>query len=233
MLLTLDTKQVEGLNFQALNKLEPIKKAKDREWFAQRRGKFTASEFHRLMAYPDKSDFPKGAETYVLEKITEELTEVDNVELNTPAMQWGLDHEEDAVLRFIQETGFEVHKYGEKQEFISYKDYAGGTPDGLIYDSMGIEIKCPNSDTHLKYSLIHTQAEFKKICKAYYWQIQGCMLITGRKRWYFVSYDPRFLHAENQIKILLIDYDIADVEDLKRRLEQANALKKEIIQGLF
>ncbi len=227
--LQLEQTDIESLDFQALKTLEPQNKAKDEAWFKARKGKFTASEFYKLMAYPDKSDFPKGAESYVIQKLVEQLTEVENIKINTPAVQWGLDHETEAVERFIKETGLAVYDYGEEQKFIEYENYAGGTPDGLIGETMGIEIKCPNSVTHLKYSLISTQEEFKKVCKEYYWQIQGYMLITERKRWYFVSYDPRFHKTEHQIKILTINRDIEDIENLKRRLIEAYNLSNNLI----
>jgi hypothetical protein len=56
----------------------------------------------------------------------------------------------------------------------------------LIGDDEGIEIKCPNSATHLETLLA------KAMPSQHMAQVQGSLWITGRKRWHFVSFDPRF-----------------------------------------
>lgn len=61
---------------------------------------------------------------------------------------------------------------------------AGCSPDGLIGADGGIEIKCPKAATHIEY-LLRYEPPTK-----YVPQIQGCMYVTGRQYWYFVSYHP-------------------------------------------
>ena len=123
-------------------------------------------------------------------------------------------------------------KKGEEQEFIQISDYVGCTPDGLIGENKGIETKCPDSKTHY-FNLLNLKAEsIKEIYPEYYWQIQGSLYITGRKSWYFVSYDPRFKNPEKRILILEIKRNEEDITDLKRKLFDAVAEVKKGVQFL-
>ena len=66
--------------------------------------------------------------------------------------------------------------------------YVGCSPDGLISKDGGIEIKCPSDYTYLglisKKDLV--------VNSNYEWQIQMCLLITGRKWWDYVVYNPNY-----------------------------------------
>ena len=65
---------------------------------------------------------------------------------------------------------------------------AGASPDGLIGDDGLLEIKCPNPATHIDY----LRLPVGECPKAYFWQVQGQMLATGRAWCDFVSYHPEF-----------------------------------------
>ncbi len=58
----------------------------------------------------------------------------------------------------------------------------GCSPDGLIGDDSGIEIKCPELPQHIRYHLGGT------LPKDYVAQVQGAMYVTGRPTWRFMSY---------------------------------------------
>ncbi|CAA0196492.1 YqaJ recombinase family protein [Tenacibaculum maritimum] len=214
-------KEAKGLDFESLSALKSESQEKHIAWFESRRGKFTASEFHRLMGYEDKQDFPKGADTYVLEKVLEILTIRDEDTYSNANMDWGNLNEKEAVERFMEEFELEVEKYGEEQEFIQLGNNIGCTPDGLISSIKGVEVKCPKSMTQLSRLKIKDQEQFKKECKNYYWQIQGSMYITGRASWYFVSYDPRFKSKYHQLKVIEINRNDEDIKKLKSRLQEA------------
>jgi len=220
---------VEGLDFQSLNTLKSQSQERIEEWLESRRGKFTASEFHRLMGYEDKPEFPKGAETYVLEKVIEILTVKDDENWTNEAMNWGKLNEKEAVEQFMEVTNLEVKYYGENQEFKQLGEHVGCTPDGLISTGAGIETKCPNSKTHFGYLRLN-ESNFKKECTDYYWQIQGSMYVTGRKQWYFVSYDPRYIDKPKQLKILTIHRNDEDIEKLKSRLQTAISRKIQLLK---
>jgi predicted phage-related endonuclease len=64
-------------------------------------------------------------------------------------------------------------------------DQAGASPDGLVGDDGLVEIKCPNTATHLETLL------GQAVPAKYADQMQFQMACTGRKWCDFVSYDPR------------------------------------------
>ncbi|MDB0602132.1 YqaJ viral recombinase family protein [Tenacibaculum maritimum] len=214
-------KDAKGLDFESLSNLKSESQEKINAWLESRRGKFTASEFHRLMGYEDKDTFPKGAETYAIDKAIEILTVRDEESYTNASMDWGNLNEKDAVEKFMEDIGLEVYNYGENQEFQTLGDNIGCTPDGLISTDGGIETKCPNSKTHFSYLKLKNQDQFKKECKNYYWQIQGSMYVTNRKYWYFISYDPRYKDDNKQLKVLKISRNDEDIQKLKGRLIQA------------
>lgn len=208
---------------------------REQEWLLKRRGKFTASEFSRLMTYEAKGAFlPDGAKTYAEEKAIELLTipDVDNdVRFMNDAMQWGKDTEVEAVEMFMLTHGLTVEKYGDRQEFIELGEI-GCTPDGLIGENSGIETKCPNSKTHAGYLALKNVDDFKKACANYYWQVMGTMAITGRENWYFVSYDPRFKDDGLRLKVLLIERNEADIEHLLKRLDYAIEHRDDFVDSI-
>jgi hypothetical protein len=204
----------------ALNSLKADKKKE--EWLEKKRGKFSSSEADRLMTYENKIDtFPKGADTYVLEKVIETLTHRTEDNYTNAAMQRGNDTEKIAMERFMEVVGIEVYNYGDNQEFLTLGNNFGCTPDGLIGEDGGAETKCPNSKTHFNYLKIKTQEQFKKECNKYYWQIQTSMYVTGRKYWYFISFDDRFKDESKRLHYLKITRHQEDIDKFKIRLTEA------------
>jgi len=216
----------------AMQKATPIKTRDEikSEWLQQRLGKFTASEFHRLMAYPNKAEMPTGGITYVMEKVAESLIDPSDSEgFTSYDMQWGIDHEAEAVQAFMDKTGLVVDKHGLAQELITMGEHVGCTPDGLINSTHGLELKCPKSVTHIYYWAIKNSDDLKKHCPNYYWQAQGSMMIASREEWYFASFDPRFINPAHRLHIAKIAINIEDVVLLSNRLKMAIALKKHLI----
>lgn len=212
----------------------PIKTQEDREreWLMQRWGRFTASECHKLMAYPDKDELPKGAMTYVMKVVAEAMTEFRIDTFISAAMEWGILHEPEAVDAFQERTSLDVSKCKDAQEFID-RGHVGGTPDGIILSEFsGVEIKCPNSATHIGYLQIRTGQDLKAEAPEYYWQVQCLMMLTASQHWYFVSYDPRFKADKHRLHIARIEAEQRDIARLKTRLALADAYKQRIIEGL-
>jgi hypothetical protein len=214
----------------ALSSLEANKKKE--EWLEEKRGKFSSSDSDRLVGYLDNPDkFPKGAETYVLEKVIETLTHKTEDGYKNAAMMRGNENEEAAMKRFIEETGIEVYNFGNDQEFITLGDNFGCTPDGLIGNDGGAETKCPDSKTHFNYLKIKTVEEFKKACKKYYWQIQTSMYATGRQYWYFISFDDRFKDKSKQLHYIKIPRCQEDIDKFKIRLTEAIKRKNQLLKA--
>jgi len=223
-----------GVDLAGFKKSAPLKTAEDirRDWLLERIGKFTASEFYKLVTYPKKSELPAGAITYCTEKAAETLTEFLDDRFVSAEMQWGIDHELEAIAAFKKKTGFKILNTGTNQKFLTLGDSIGGTPDGVINKVSGIEVKCPNSTTHLKYLGIKNTEHLKKICANYYWQVQGMMYITGCSHWYFISYDPRYKLKEHQLHILKIEKHQTDQEFLIERLGLAINYRNDLLREL-
>jgi hypothetical protein len=203
------------------------------EWQSARLGKFTASEIHKLMG--ERGGIKTAtAQSYILEKVAEQMTGRTISSVGSVATDWGHEHEPDA--REYYEIAFKCEV--EKQDPIPawFTDHAGCTPDGIVtpinHMSKGVEIKCPyNSANHLKHMQIKDNMSFKAIAKEYYWQVQMCMLITKLSKWDFVSYDPRFT-GKLRMYVCEIKQHVQDMERLRETILQAVEMKLEIINKL-
>lgn len=167
------------------------------------------SQFHRMMTSGRGKDelFGKTAVSYA-EEIVQRMLGVHDDFMNA-AMQWGIDHEPEAIERYTLETFLDVKEKGRithsEYEFIS------GEPDGLIDGEPGIiEVKCPNSNNHFKNLLNAEQIT------QYRWQIQGYLWLTERDWCDFVSYDPRY-PVKHQISINRVVRDDDMIQQLTER----------------
>jgi putative phage-type endonuclease len=191
------------------------------EWFAVRRGKFTASDFDALMPAKSKPlDSWTDAQMKVVYRVAADrmTNPVPDASRVSASMQWGIETEDEARAAYEMETGQEVQQVG----FIELDEWIGCSPDGLIGETEGLEIKCPNSETHMRY-----MAE-GSISEDYWFQIQGSLWITQREIWHTVSFDPRF-KEEYQLHICNCARYEQDIERLKTRLEYAIAKAQHIL----
>ena len=85
---------------------------------------------------------------------------------------------------------------------------SGASPDSLIDDDGVLEIKCPNTETHISY--LKSGVIPDEYVSQMLWQI-AC---TGRKWGDFVSFDPR-LNFENQLLIIRIIPSPANITDME------------------
>lgn len=201
------------------------------EWFNDRLFHFTSSELYKLMTKPkSKQDQEAGkpsktAEEYIFEKLAEDLTGRYNDSLDTKAMKWGETYEPEARIAYESASGNKVDLCG----FIEWSRMFGGSPDGLVGEDGIIEIKCPfNSSNHVRYLLLENQYELNGLKPEYYAQIQGNLLVTGRKWCDFISYDPRCVRAEFGLKILRVNRDEEFIKRIKEALDRAEAIKEQI-----
>jgi putative phage-type endonuclease len=158
-------------------------------WLDTRKGKFTASEIHKVMG--KGNPLSKTAETFVYEKCAELLTG-ESKPIYSPAIDWGKNYESHAF-HYFSLINFDEFTYygGETYVFIPYGDHSGYSPDGLSKDAI-LEIKCPyNSAIHLKNFTIYDADSLKALHPEYYWQMQLGMIAADLDKGYFVSYDPR------------------------------------------
>ena len=160
---------------------------------------------------------------------------IDQVSVNTKAMQWGADMEEQAKSCFCQlqqNEGIEIADVSScKHDTIPY---FAASPDGAIYGRDGedlkiIEVKCPNINTYMKYrTLIHDAASLKEVEPKYYWQMMAEMSCTGAKGGIFIVYCPWLSKPIHWAEIDRVEDDIKLMED---RVILANDFINEIINN--
>jgi len=153
------------------------------EWHAARAGKITASRFVDVIARTSAGKPKAERARYMRELVFERLAMQPKHEVSSKSLHWGTEVEDFARQAYELRTGnivtlspFLVHpRY----------DFIGASPDGLIDEDGGLEMKCPHSeDVHVLTWLEGMPADHMP-------QVQGCMAVTGRKWWDFTSYDPR------------------------------------------
>lgn len=211
--------------------MEEVMEQRTDMWDEARRGKFTASECHRLTTETNDPDeaVSKGAMTYIVECALEEFTGEPGPSYDGEATTWGIENEPLARHWYEKATGSTVKEVG----FIEYDlfpGHAGGSPDGLVDDDGCIEIKCPkNQVIHILYMLF--AGKLKKKYKAHYWQCQMNMAVTGRKWCDFISFDPR-LNSSLGLIIVRIDRNEEDIAFLNEQLRIAIELKIKLVKQL-
>lgn len=155
---------------------------KTEEWFAARLGKATASNFSKVLA-TIKSGEASERRNYRVKLALERITGKQEEVFVNDAMRQGTEREPLARIAYEAHTGHMVEEVG----FCLHDTLeCGASPDGLIDADGGLEIKCPTPGKHFDY--LRQKAEPPE----YTAQIQGCMWITGRQWWDFVSYSPEF-----------------------------------------
>ena len=175
------------------------------EWFAQRLGKVTASRVADVIA-KTKTGASASRDNYATQLILERLTNKQAEFYSNSAMQWGTETEPMARQAYELKRGVFVDEVG----FIDHPtiEMSGASPDGLVGKNGLVEIKCPESKTHMEY-LLNRKAPAKYIPQMM-WQ----MACTGREWCDFVSFDPRF--PENlQILVVKVEYDPTYVKMLE------------------
>lgn len=205
------------------------------EWFNDRLFHFTSSELYKLLTKPkSKQDQEAGkpsktAEEYIFEKLAEDLTGRYDDSLDTKALRWGETYEADARLAYETVTGNSVDLCG----FIEWSKIFGGSPDGLVGEDGIIEIKCPfNTSNHVRYLLLESQYELNELKPEYYAQIQGNLLVTGRKWCDFISYDPRCIRPELALKILRANRDENFIKKAVEAIRNAERIKQLISEKI-
>ncbi len=156
------------------------------EWTQARLGVVTASEVDALVTPLWKVRAGEGVETYLYRKLSEKLLGWSPADLSgggTWAMDQGNVVETIARPWYAFEYNCDIQTPG---FIVSDDGKIGCSPDGLVGDDCGLEIKAPQPPTHLKYLIAN------EVPKDYLPQIHFSMLVTGRPRWMFVSYSRQF-----------------------------------------
>ena len=178
------------------------------EWFTARLGKVTASRVADVIA-TTKSGYSASRDNYMAQLICERLTNQQAESFTNAAMQWGTDNEPLARAAYEAKTDCLVDEVG----FIVHPTIklSGASPDGLVGLFGMLEIKCPNTATHLD-TLISQNVPTKYIT-----QMQWQMLCSQRQWCDFVSFDPR-CPDWLQIFVKRVEFDKEYGETLEREV---------------
>ena len=181
-------------------------------WFEARLGRVTASRVADVIA-KTKSGYSASRDNYMAQLICERLTGQQGESFTNAAMTWGTETEPLARSAFeayadvmVEEVGFVPHP--------RIRD-SGASPDGLVGAEGMLEIKCPNTATHIDTLLTQT------VPGKYITQMQWQMACCERQWCEFVSFDPR-LPQDLQLFVKRVEFDP----------EYVAMLEKEVIQFL-
>ena len=153
------------------------------EWFAARCGSLGASQLADALA-KTKSGWGASRANLQTKLVIERLTgQQEEGFVRSPAMQWGVDKEDEARTAYSFATGHEVIEVGLYKHPTLIGSHA--SPDGLVGNDGCIEIKCPNSTTHIEV------LKTNQIAHKYILQMQWQMICAERQWCDFVSFDPR------------------------------------------
>ena len=182
------------------------------EWFAARLGNVTASRVADVIA-KTRSGYSASRDNYMAQLICERMTGTVAESYTNAAMAWGTETEPFARAAYESLTDVLVDQVG----YVAHPsiDHAGASPDGLVGLFGLLEIKCPNTATHID-TLISEQVPTKYIT-----QMQWQMACTARAWCDFVSFDPR-LPKGLQLFVKRVEFD----------MEYAATLETEVVKFL-
>ena len=199
------------------------------EWKAERVGKVTASKLIDIIDRTKSGSFTAKRTAYISQLAIERISGQPYTFTPSASMDWGTKTEPEARNAYRETVFEEVNEVG----FIPHPSIidAGASPDGLVGDDGLVEIKCPESHTHIGYFLDGNVPD------KYTHQMQWQMACTGRQWCDFVSYDPRcpeglrlfvkrlerddiyISTAEETVRRFLAEVDVM-VEKLKNKLSE-------------
>lgn len=142
---------------------------------------------------------------------------------------WGVENEQSALDLF----NFEIDACFVKPETKYLPNLIlHASPDGFCENrKQVVEIKCPNSDTYIKYvTNIKDAQTLKEVCPEYYWQMQLQMYVFDTNSGYFVAYDPR-VHCM-PIFYTLIERNEQDIQEMVEKATYWYNFATKIIKNL-
>lgn len=148
------------------------------EWYAIRKGKMTASEATAI------GNCGAGLDTYINNMMAEYYSSAEKEQFNSDHTNRGNEYEPVARKVYEFENDVEVQQVG----FIEHNEYVGFSPDGLVGEEGGWENKAISDEKYFEYIL----NKDKKPEKKHVWQCQMGLLITGRKWWDLMYYNPNY-----------------------------------------
>jgi len=196
------------------------------EWHAARLGIPTASRFNNIIT-PKTMKLSGQAQGYLYELAAEWLLREPCDNSGSAFMDRGIIQEAEAVRYYEFQKDVETIPVG----FCLRDDgLVGCSPDRLVGNDGGLEIKCPSAKVHISYLLGSVGDEYKT-------QVQGCLYVCERDWWDVMSYNPMMPPAiERHYRddefiarfIPLLDEFLTRLETVKEKLKQIGAIDNAI-----
>ena len=180
------------------------------EWYAARCGSLGASQLNEALA-TTKNGWGASRENLKNRIIAERLTGSPTETFQNAAMVWGVVTEDQARKAYEEATGTFVDELGIAQHPVLEHTHA--SPDGLVGEDGLIEIKCPNTTTHIE------TLKAQKVPSKYMNQMLWQMRCVDRKWCDYVSFDPR-LPAHLQLFIKRVERDDAAIAELEAKVAE-------------
>lgn len=153
------------------------------EWRKVKLGIPSASNFSKIIAKKGAEWVQSKSRTLYMRKLAaERITGVSEEGYTNAAIEAGNDTEAEARAYYALIRGISVQQVGFC--FEDGKKY-GCSPDGLVGEVGGLEIKCGIGSTQI------TRLIEGVLPSEYFHQVQGSLLVTGRKWWDFIAYHPK------------------------------------------
>ena len=177
------------------------------EWLRERLGHVTGSRVSDALA-------KKGTatrENYLWQLVGERESKEIEPGYTNAAMQRGVEMEPTARAAYEAHTGHFVDQIG----FVKHPtiEWFGASPDGLVGEDGLVEIKCPNTSTHLQYRK-SGQPPAK-----YRYQMMAQLACTGRKWCDFVSFDNR-VRESRQLFVVRFEPEAKDMEAMLEAVQE-------------
>jgi len=192
------------------------------QWFEERRGKVTASRVIDIVPGV-KGAYLASRKNYIAQLVLEILTGKTAETYQSAAMARGTELEAEARIAYAAYTGAWVEQVG----FINHPtiERFGASPDGLVDDEGGLEIKCPEAAQHLDTLINGT------IKRDYIYQMVSGMMCTGRLWWDYVSYHPDFPeHLQLYISRFSVNESLST--EIKGEVKKLNAEVDRMLEKL-
>jgi len=187
------------------------------EWLAAKLGIPSASMFAKIVT--TKGIWSASADAYINQLVAERLTGEREEVFQSHHMLRGTELEPDARDLYSLISDAEVTEVG----FCLHDTLAAGcSPDGLIGEEGGLEIKAPAPATHVEY------LRGGVLPSKYKQQVMGCLWITGREWWDFVSYHPTMKPL-----IVRVERDEEYIAALEKCVTKAVNLIEENVEKFF
>lgn len=177
----------------------------DMEWLAARSGIPTASEMDALLTPKFKVKTGDGPKTYLIKKLAEYWQGGPLPSFQSFEMDQGVVLESEAIPWYSLEYNCEVKRVG----FITTDDkFVGCSPDGLVGEELGLEIKAPQAENQTRYLLDGILPESYEV------QVHTSLFVTGFPRWRFLSYRRGFSKF-----VLTVERDEVKQEAIREAVE--------------